>query len=109
MFLSSTLEASEFMGKNYSEILRSVKVLSGIKSSKNWNLKAAVSGTRNASKHWQEFSCDKLVTSMLFQEKDINPCIYITSGFATNWTWNSAATIFWCVDCHPIRNFWQMI
>ena len=26
----------------------------------------AVSGTRKASKHWQEFSSDKLVTNMLF-------------------------------------------
>ena len=33
-------------------------------------------GTRKASKHWQEFSCDKLVTNMLFQQNDINPCIY---------------------------------
>ena len=26
--------------------------------------------------HWQEFSCDKLVTNMLLQQNDINPCIY---------------------------------
>ena len=31
-----------------------VKVLSGIKSSKYWRLKAAVNGTRKASMHWQE-------------------------------------------------------
>ena len=49
---------------------------SGIKSSRFWRLKAAVNGTRKASKHWQEFSCDKLVTNMLFQQNDINPCIY---------------------------------
>ena len=53
-----------------------VKVPSGIKSSTFWRLKAAVNGTRKASKHWQEFSCDKLVTNMLFQQSDINPCIY---------------------------------
>ena len=35
-----------------------------------------MSGTRKASKHWQEHSSDKLVTSMLFQQNDINPCIY---------------------------------
>ena len=53
-----------------------VKVPSSIKSSRFWRLKAAVYGTRKASKHWQEFSCDKLVTNMLFQQNDINPCIY---------------------------------
>ena len=53
-----------------------VKVPSGIKSSKYWTLKAAVNGTRKASKHWQEYSSDKLVTNMLFQQNDINPCIY---------------------------------
>ena len=76
-----------------------VKVPSGIKSSRFGRLKAAVSGTRKASKHWQEFSCDKLVTKMCFQRHDINPCIYVfTSGFATIWTWNSTVTIFSCVD-----------
>ena len=39
------------------------KVPSGTKSSRFWKLKAAVNGTRKASKHWQEFSCDKLVTN----------------------------------------------
>ena len=53
-----------------------VKVPSGIKSSRFWRLKEAVNGTRTASKHWQEFSCDKLVTNTLFQQNDINPCIY---------------------------------
>ena len=53
-----------------------VKVPSGIKSSKYWRLKAAVNGTRKASKHWQEYSSDKLVTNMLLQQNDINPCIY---------------------------------
>ena len=53
-----------------------MKVLSGIKSSRFWRLKAAVNGTRKASKHWQEYSSDKLVTNMLFQQNDINPCIY---------------------------------
>ena len=48
----------------------------GIKSSKYWKLKAGVNGTRKASKHWQEYSSDKLVTKMLFQQNDINPCIY---------------------------------
>ena len=35
-----------------------------------------MNGTRKASKHWQEFLCDKLVTYVLFQQNDINPCIY---------------------------------
>ena len=41
-----------------------VKVPSGIKRSRFGRLKAAVNGTRKASKHWQEFSCDQLVTNM---------------------------------------------
>ena len=53
-----------------------VKVISGIKSSRFLRLTAAVNGTRKASKHYQEFSCDKLVTNMLFQQNDVNPCIY---------------------------------
>ena len=53
-----------------------VRAPSGIKSSIFWSLKAAVNGTRKASKHWQEYSSDKLVTNMLFQQNDINPCIY---------------------------------
>ena len=53
-----------------------VKVPSGVKSSRFWQLKAAVNGTRKASKHWQEFSCDKLVSNVLFQQNDINPCVY---------------------------------
>ena len=53
-----------------------VKVPSGIKSSRFWRLKAAVNGTKKASQHRQEFSCDKLVTNLLFQQNDINPCIY---------------------------------
>ena len=53
-----------------------VKVPSGVKSSRFWLLKAAVNGTRKTSKHWPEFSCDKLVTNMLFQQNGINPCIY---------------------------------
>ena len=32
--------------------------------------------TMKTSKHWQECSCDKLVTNMLLQRNDINPCIY---------------------------------
>ena len=40
------------------------------------SVKAAVNGTRKASKHWQEYSSDRLVTNMLFQQNDINPCIY---------------------------------
>ena len=43
-----------------------VKVPSGIKSSRFWRLKAAVNGTRKASEHWQEFSCDKLLTNICF-------------------------------------------
>ena len=57
-----------------------VKVPSGFKSSRHWRLKAAVNGTRKASKHWQEFSCDKLVTNMHFQQNDINPCMYNLFG-----------------------------
>ena len=53
-----------------------VKVPLNSKSSRFWRLKAAVNGTRKASKHWQEFSCDKLVTNMLFQQNDIKLCIY---------------------------------
>ena len=53
-----------------------VKVPSGIKNSKYWRFKAAVNGTRKASQQWQEYSSDKLVTSMLFQQNDINPCIH---------------------------------
>ena len=53
-----------------------VKVPSGIKSSKYWKLKAALNGTRKASKHWHEYSSDRLVTNVLFQQNDINPCIY---------------------------------
>ena len=53
-----------------------MKVLSCVKSSRFLSLTAAVNGTRKASKHWQEFSCDKLVTNLLFQQNDINPCIH---------------------------------
>ena len=53
-----------------------LKVLSGIKSSRFRRLKAAVNRTRKASKHWQEYSSDKLVTKMLFRQNDINPCTY---------------------------------
>ena len=35
-----------------------------------------MNGTRKASEHWQEYSSDKLVTNMLFQQNDIVPCIY---------------------------------
>ena len=53
-----------------------VKVPSNIRSSKYWRLRAALNGTRKASKHWQECSSDKLVTDMHFQQNDINPCVY---------------------------------
>ena len=53
-----------------------VKVPSDIRSSKFWRLRAALNRTRKASKHWQEYSSDKLVTNMLFKQNDINPCIY---------------------------------
>ena len=81
-----------------------VKVPSGIKSSRFWRLKAAVNGTKKASKHWQEFSCDKLVTNMLFQQNDIDPCTY--TRFCDIWTWNSTATIFWCVDHLVVQTMW---
>ena len=44
--------------------------------SRFWRLKAAVNGTRKASKKWQENSSVKLVTNMLFQQNDINPYIF---------------------------------
>ena len=53
-----------------------MKVPSDINKFQMWRLKAAVKGTRKASKHWQEYSCDKIVKSMLFQQNNINPCIY---------------------------------
>ena len=69
-----------------------VKVPPGIKSSRFWRLKAAVNGPRKASKRWQEFSCDKLVTKM--QTNRTTSIRVFTSGFATSWTWNSTVTIF---------------
>ena len=72
-----------------------MKVLSDIKSSKFWRVEAAVNGTRKASKHWQEYSSDKLVKSMLFQQNDVNPCILI---------WNSTVQIFLCADHHQVWN-----
>ena len=55
-----------------------VKVPSGIKSSRFLLPKAAVNGTRNASKHWQEFSCGQARDKYAFpKQNDINPCIYI--------------------------------
>ena len=69
-----------------------VKVPSGIKSSRFWRLKAALNATRKASKHWQEFSCDKLAANMLSQQNDINPCIY--KWFCDYLTWNITASIF---------------
>ena len=30
------------------------------------------------------------------------------NGFVIIWTWNSTATIFWCVEQHPIWKCWQM-
>ena len=53
-----------------------MKVPSDMKTSKFWRLKAALNGTRKVSMHWQEYSCDKLVKSMLFQRNDMNTCIY---------------------------------
>ena len=35
-----------------------------------------MNGTRKASKHWQEYASDNLVTDVLFQQNDFNPCIY---------------------------------
>ena len=73
-----------------------VKVPTDIRSSKFWRLKAALNGTRKASKHWQEYSSNKLVTNMLFQQNDINTAS--TSDFKTTWIWSSTATIFWWLD-----------
>ena len=72
--LSSTFSVALMHGRTDEEIY--VKVPSGIKSSKYWRLKAAVNGTRKASKHWQQYTSDKLVTNIVFQQNDINPCIY---------------------------------
>ena len=72
-----------------------VKVPSGIKSSKFGRHKAAENGTRKSSKLEQEFSCDKIVTSMAFQTTSNR---VFTNDFVIIWTWNSTATIFWCVD-----------
>ena len=83
-----------------------VKVPSGIKSSKFWRVRAAVNGTRKASKQWQEYSSDKLVKSMLFQQNDINPCIH-KNGFLRISTWNSTVAIFLYADYHQIWNVWQ--
>ena len=69
-----------------------VKVLSGVKSSRFWRLQAAVNGKRKGSKHWQEFSCDKLVTNMLSNRT--TSIRVFTEGFVIIWTWNSTATIF---------------
>ena len=53
-----------------------VKMLSAIRTSRSWRLTAAVNGTTKASQHWQEYSSGKPVTNILFQQNDINPCIY---------------------------------
>ena len=71
---------------------KGVKVLSGVKSSRFWRLQAAVNGKRKGSKHWQEFSCDKLVTNMLSNRT--TSIRVITESFVIIWTWNSTATIF---------------
>ena len=72
-----------------------VKVPSGIKSSECWKLKAAVNGTRKASKHWQEYSSHKLVANLLFQQNDINPCIY--KRFCDDLDLEQHVMIFCCV------------
>ena len=53
-----------------------VKVPSGIKSSKFWRLKAAVNGTRKASKHLARVLMRQARDMFAFQHNDINPCIY---------------------------------
>ena len=79
-----------------------MKVPSGIKSSRFWRPKAAVNGTRKASiKHWQEYSCYKLVTNMLYQLNDINPCIY--RRFCDNWDWEQHSVDF--LVCGSTSNF----
>ena len=44
-----------------------VQVPPGIKSSRFWRLEAALTGTRKASKHWQQYSSDKRHQSAYFQ------------------------------------------
>ena len=83
-----------------------VKVPSGIKSSKIWRLKAAVNGTKKTSKRWQEYSSDKLLKSMLFQQNHINPCIYKRFSDSLDLE-NSTVGIFLYADYHQIRNVWQ--
>ena len=78
-----------------------VKVPSGIKSSKYWKLKAAVNGTRKASKHWQEYSSDRLVTKICFSNRTTSIRVF-TKDFVMLWTWNSTAMIFWCVVRHEV-------
>ena len=83
-----------------------VKVPSGIKSSKSWKLKAAVNGTRKASKDWQEYSSDRLVTNILFQQNDINPCIY--KRFCDDFDLEQHGEDFLvCVVWHEVWKNWQ--
>ena len=53
-------------------------------------------------------ACDKVVTNALFQQNDRKSVYVQTKGFVVMWTWNSTATIFWCLDYHPIGKCWQM-
>ena len=73
-----------------------VKVPSGIKSSRFWRLKAAVNGTRKASKHCKS-SHARSSWQICFSNRTTSIRVF-TNGFVTIWTWNSTATIFWCVD-----------
>ena len=82
-----------------------VKVLSGVKSSIFWRLQTAVNGRRKGSEHWQGFSCDKLVTNMLFQQNDINPCIH--RRFRDNLDLEQHGDDFLVCGLPSIWNCWQ--
>ena len=63
-----------------------VKVPSGIKSSRSW-------------REWNEESIKALARVIMRQARDKNafPTERHQSVYL-HWTWNSTATIFWCVD-----------
>ena len=68
------------------------------------DIKAALNGIRKASKHWQEYSSDKLVTTMLFQR--MTWIRVLISDFMTSWIWSSTAMISWWLDQCQSWNVW---
>ena len=59
-----------------------VKAPAGVSTSPWWRLKAAINGTRKASRHWQEFSCEKLQLMGLLRNT-FNPSIFHDEGGLT--------------------------